>query len=116
MTPWDWVKAVGVLTANIAFCVAFAVYEALAGVWWLVAIYVVITAWSVRLWPRSLRSYRRVLAAERAMGRNRARFIIEATKRGLPPEVILQLDRMIQAGAPAEDVRAVIEEHTHRST
>lgn len=119
LTPWQWVKAAGLGVASLVWCGYFLVSNLVADeAGWLKVLFATIFTLLLgfNLWqlPRSVRSYRRMVTSTRRMGESRARFLRRALLLGYPPEIVLRVDQMIMAQAPAGDIKAVLDEHRPR--
>jgi hypothetical protein len=117
LTPWQWVKAVGGITVSTLWCLGWLVWDLFVADftgWWhalFVSIFALLLAFNLWQWPRSLRSYRRLVTSTRRLGETRARFLKKALTAGYPPEIVLRVDQMILSDAPPGDVMAVLAEH-----
>lgn len=116
LTPWQWVKAAGPMAFTTVWCGYFLVRSLVVDEsgWWralFVSIFGLLLALNLWQWPRTLRNYRAMVASRRRLGESRARFLAAALARGYPPEIVLRVDEMIMAEAPAADVKALLDEH-----
>lgn len=113
MTRWQYVKAVGWPTWGALWAAGWAVYDLLFQTGWaravLVPFFLLMVAFNVWWWPRSLRSYRRMVDSGRRLGEARMRLIGTMLRKGYPPEIVLRVDSMIQADMPPELVAAVMD-------
>jgi hypothetical protein len=116
----DYVRAIGLGVASALWCIGWLVYDLFIAPmhgWERVVfplIFGVLLVWVLWQIPRSLRSYRRLRDSSYALGLQRAKMVATMLRRGYPPDVILQVDRMIMGEAPIESVLAVLAEHRPR--
>lgn len=115
MTPWQYVKAIGLGVGNVIFCAGWLVYDLATDHGWQRVVFPLVftTLLALGVWqvPRSLRSYRRMVESERALGTERAKLLRLMVRRHYPVEVMLRVDHMIMHDAPMDDVLAVLAEH-----
>lgn len=114
MTPWQWVKAVGAPTGSALWSAGWMTWHLFHYTGWarwgLAALFGALLALSLWQWPRSLRSYRALVASERRLGANRAHFLTTALMHGWPSDVVLRVDELLMRGE-LDSARALLEEH-----
>lgn len=114
LSPRQWVKAVGVHTFSVVWCAGWLLWDLFHFTGWervaLVAVFTALLALALDQWPRSLRSYRSLVASERRLGASRGRFLSTAVMRGWPVDVVFQVDRLLMRGE-LDSARALLEEH-----
>jgi hypothetical protein len=115
--PRQWAAAVGLPTTMIVWCIGWLLWDLLAAGYsgWLKLLFgawfVALLAWNVWQWPRSLRSYRRLLESGRRANMARARLMTSLLVQGYPPSVVYRVDELVMTDAPVEQVQALLDEH-----
>lgn len=117
MRPRQWAAAVGLPTSMIAWCAVWLVWDLFLADFpgWeralFAAFFGLLLAFNVWQWPRSLRSYRRLLASTRAVTSARVRLMTSLLTHGYPPQVVYRVDELVATDGAVEDIQALLDEH-----
>lgn len=92
MTPWQYAKAVAAPTFSMVWCTFWLVYDAVTETGWgrvfMVAVFGALLTLACWQWPRSLESYRRMVASARRLADTMAKLEATMLAHDWPPEVV----------------------------